>query len=282
MGKANALIISGYGVNSQEETAHTCILAGFDRADTVHFADIAQDSAMLGDYGLIVFPGGFLDGDDLGAAQAAAVRWRYSKDAAGRPVLDPLTAFLDSGGLVLGICNGFQLLVKLGLLPALDGLRFTRQVSLGHNDSGRFEDRWVRLVADPASPCVFTRNLSSMYFPARHGEGKLVAPPDILEQLAAGHLIALRYADASGEPAQGYPDNPNGSPMAIAGLTDPSGHVLGLMPHPEAFHHVCNHPGWTRGEMDPPGTMLFVNALRYLREGARGNDTDRRATAPCS
>lgn len=268
MGKASALVVSGYGVNSQEETAHTCVLAGFDRVDTLHFADMARDANVLLDYGLIVFPGGFLDGDDLGAAQAAAIRWRCSADASGRSMLDSLAAFLDGGGLILGICNGFQLLVKLGLLPAVNGLRFTRQVSLGHNDSGRFEDRWVRLVTDPESPCVFTRNLSSLYFPARHGEGKLVASPAMLKQLAANHLIALRYADASGTPTQEYPANPNGSPLAIAGLTDPTGRILGLMPHPEAFHHATNHPGWTRGEMDPPGTLLFVNAARHLRESA--------------
>lgn len=265
----SALIISGYGVNSQEETAYTCVLAGFNPVHTLHFADIAQDSSQLARYGLIVFPGGFLDGDDLGAAQAAAVRWHYSEDAQGRPLLDGLSHFLNQGGLILGICNGFQLLVKLGVLPALDNLRFTRQVSLGHNDSGRFEDRWVRLVVNPVSPCIFTRGLSQLYFPARHGEGKIVAAPEVLQALADQHLIALQYADAGGEATLTYPDNPNGSPLAIAGLTDPSGQVLGLMPHPEAFHHATNHPGWTRGEMDPPGTLLFVNAVRHLREQGR-------------
>ena len=107
--------------------------------------------------------------------------------------------------------------------------------------------------------------------PVRHGEGKLIArDAACLQLLEEQNLIALQYADpATGQPTQEYPLNPNGSNLAIAGLTDPTGHVLGLMPHPEAFHHVTNHPGWTRGELDPPGTLLFVNAVRYLRDALR-------------
>ncbi|MDR1776773.1 MAG: phosphoribosylformylglycinamidine synthase subunit PurQ [Desulfovibrio sp.] len=264
----NALVITGYGTNSHLETAHTARLAGADTADVIHFADIVAGQTRLEDYHFLIFPGGFLDGDDLGAGQTAAMRWRYLRFPDGAPLLRSLEEFLNRGKLVLGICNGFQLLVKLGLLPALGGERFKRQVSLGHNDSARFEDRWVRLKPNPQSPCVFTKNLPLMAMPVRHGEGKLVASDDAcLKRLADGDLIALQYADPeSGEPTQVYPHNPNGSPLAVAGLTDPSGRVLGLMPHPEAFHHVTNHPGWTRGELDAPGTMLFVNAVRYLRE----------------
>jgi phosphoribosylformylglycinamidine synthase len=265
----NALVITGYGTNSQLETAHTIRLAGADKADVVHFADIISGKTRLADYHFLIFPGGFLDGDDLGAAQTAAMRWRYLQLHDGTPLLQSLKNFLAQGKLVLGICNGFQLLVKLGVLPALsDEGGFQRQVSLGHNDSARFEDRWVHIASNPRSPCIFTRNLPLMTMPVRHGEGKVVVrDAQCLERLAAGGLIALQYADPeSGEPTQRYPLNPNGSPLAIAGLTDPTGRVLGLMPHPEAFHHVTNHPGWTRGELNPPGTMLFVNAIRHLRE----------------
>ncbi|MDR3357921.1 MAG: phosphoribosylformylglycinamidine synthase subunit PurQ [Desulfovibrio sp.] len=264
----NALVITGYGANSHLETAHTARLAGADRADIAHFADIVSNRTRLEDYHFLIFPGGFLDGDDLGAAQTAAMRWRYLRLDDGRPLLKALEDFLTQGKLVLGICNGFQLLVKLGVLPSLGGERFKRQVSLGHNDSARFEDRWVRLLPNRQSPCIFTKNLPLLAMPVRHGEGKLVArDAQCLERLAAEGLIALQYADPeSGEPTQEYPHNPNGSPLAIAGLSDPTGRVFGLMPHPEAFHHVTNHPGWTRGELDPPGTMLFVNAVRHLRE----------------
>ena len=266
MASVNTLVITGYGTNSHLETAHTARLAGADRADVVHFSDLLAGDVRLADYNFLIFPGGFLDGDDLGAAQTAAMRWRFLCDAKGKPLLNSLVDFLDAGGLVLGICNGFQLLVKLGVLPGLGGARFERQASLGHNDSARFEDRWVWLLPNPQSPCVFTRGLPLMTMPVRHGEGKLVCRDEAtLQRLAAENLIALQYADAEGRPTCEYPANPNGSPLAAAGLTDPTGHVLGLMPHPEAFHHVANHPGWTRGELDPPGTLLFVNAVRYLR-----------------
>lgn len=269
MGKVNTLVITGYGTNSHMETAHTARLAGSDRADVVHFSDIITSKVRLADYHFMIFPGGFLDGDDLGAAHAASMRWRYLKDSEGTALLHSLTEFLDAGKVVLGICNGFQLLVKLGVLPALDGKRFERQVSLGHNDSARYEDRWVHLGVNAQSPCIFTRGLEKLYIPVRHGEGKLVPLDDAtLRRLQAENLIALQYIDAeTGAPTQQYPANPNGSPLGIAGLTDPTGRVLGLMPHPEAFHHATNHPAWTRGEVDTPGTLLFVNAVRYLREG---------------
>lgn len=267
MGTVNTLVITGYGTNSHNETAHAARLAGSDRADVVHFSDIVSAKVRLADYHFLVFPGGFLDGDDLGAAHAASMRWRHLEDATGTPLLEHLKAFLSEGKLILGICNGFQLMVKLGILPGLDGNYFERQVSLGHNDSARYEDRWVTLRANANSPCVFTKGLELISVPVRHGEGKLIPCDEAcLRRLEQENLIALQYADpATGQITQDYPANPNGSPLGIAGLTDPTGRVLGLMPHPEAFHHVTNHPGWTRGEVSPPGTMLFVNAVRYLR-----------------
>lgn len=266
MAAVKTLVVTGYGTNSQLETAHAARLAGSDQVELAHFADIASGDCDMLAWQFLIFPGGFLDGDHLGAAQAAASRWRFMKTPSGRPLLDILREFLQNGGLILGICNGFQLLVKLGLLPGLNGLDFERQITLGHNDSGRFEDRWVHLAVNRNCPSVFTRNLPPLLLPARHGEGKVIASKDCLKQLREKNLIALQYADPqSGEPTQVYPANPNGSPLGIAGISDPTGHILGLMPHPEAFHHVTNHPGWTRGELHPPGTLLFVNAIRYLR-----------------
>lgn len=264
MAKARVLVITGYGVNSDLETARAAELAGADQVDRIFFGDIATGSADFAAYNLVIFPGGFLDGDDLGAAQAAAMRWRYLKTRSGQPLATLLGDLIDAGGLILGICNGFQLLVKLGILPGFAGLRFSRSVSLAANLSGRYEDRWVRLMPNPDCACVFTKGLSPLYLPVRHGEGRLCADQDTLARIEAENLIALQYADAQGAPTQAYPENPNGSALGIAGLTDPSGRVLGLMPHPEAFHHVTNHPGWRAGELDPPGTLLFVNAVRYL------------------
>jgi phosphoribosylformylglycinamidine synthase len=219
-------------------------------------------------YRFLIFPGGFLDGDDLGAAQAASIRWKYSTDGNKAPLMRQLTEFMDKGGLILGICNGFQLLVKLGLLPALDGHYLSRQVSLMHNESARFENRWCTLAVDPDSPCVFTRGLSRLYFPVRHGEGRLVAKNDaVMARIREEHLAPVHYADPmTGRPTQAYPENPNGSPDAIAGLTDPTGKVFGLMHHPEAYTHTTNHPGWTCGEQAPLGTRIFENAVTYLRQ----------------
>mgnify|MGYP000342652333 CR=1 FL=1 len=204
MAKVNVLVLTGYGTNSHAESAHAALLAGADRADIVHFSDIVEGEARLEYYHMLVFPGGFLDGDDLGAAQAAAQRWLHLADKAGVPLLDHLSRFLDDGKLMLGICNGFQLMVKLGLLPALDGKRFERQVSLTHNASARYEDRWVRLAVNPLSPCVFTRGLNHLMMPVRHGEGRLVVPDDAtLDRLEAGNLVTLSYADPqSGRPTR--------------------------------------------------------------------------------
>ncbi len=271
MAPVKVIVITGYGTNCEMETAHAAKLAGADEVDIVYFSDLAAGRVRVDNYNFCVFPGGFLDGDDLGAAQAAALRWRHAT-AGGERILDQLLALLDSGGLVLGICNGFQLLVKLGLLPCLDGMRLERQVSLAINDSARFEDRWVSLNAEPKSPCVFTRGLGRLEFPVRHGEGKVVAASDaLLEGIEQANLVALRYVDPlSGAPTQEYPFNPNGSPAAIAGLTDPTGRVFGLMPHPEAYNDPTNHPRYTRAlaqqdDLPPLGTVIFENAVAYLR-----------------
>ena len=266
-GTVNTLVITGYGTNCEVECAHAAKQAGSDKTDIIHFSDMTNGKARLDAYRFLVFPGGFLDGDDLGAAQAASIRWKHSTDEQNVPLMDQLLAFLDKGGLVLGICNGFQLLVKLGLLPAIDGNYLTRQVSLMHNESARFEDRWCALAVNPDSPCVFTKGLERLYLPVRHGEGRLVVENQVtMDRIMAENLAPVYYADPeTGLPTQAYPENPNGSPNAIAGLTDPSGKIFGLMPHPEGFSHPTNHPGWTRGERAPLGTTIFDNAVKYLR-----------------
>ena len=260
------LVITGYGTNCEVECAHAARLAGADSVVIAHFADIAGSKVVLENFDFIIFPGGFLDGDDLGAAQAAAQRWKYATPKTGAPLVEQLLAFIRKGGLILGICNGFQLLVKLGLLPALGNKYLERQVSLAHNASARYEDRWCRLAVNPQSPCVFTKGLSSLYIPVRHGEGNLVPKDEAtLQDLQKEQLIVLQYAHPeTGLATLEYPYNPNGSPRGIAGLCDPSGRIFGLMPHPEAYNHPTNHPGWTRGESAVPGTVIFENAIRFL------------------
>jgi phosphoribosylformylglycinamidine synthase len=267
MATVKTLVLTGNGTNCGRECVFAAEQAGSDQTVTAHFSDLTTEQVRLADFNFLILPGGFLDGDDLGAAQAAALRWRHVRTRGGNLLVEELRRFLDDGGLVLGICNGFQLLVKLGLLPALDGAYFTRQVSLSHNDSARFENRWVTLKVNAGSPCVFTCGLDYLYLPVRHGEGKLVSEnAAVLDQLQAQNLIALQYTDPlSKEVTQAYPANPNGSPLGIAGLTDPSGRILGLMPHPEAYTHPTNHPRWTRGETAVLGTVLFQNGVEYLR-----------------
>ncbi len=163
---------------------------------------------------------------------------------------------------MLGICNGFQVLVKTGILPGPMNTDELPPVTLTGNDSSRFECRWVHLAVDPESPCVFTRGIARMYLPVAHAEGKLVAPPETRRRLKA----VLTYTDASGRGAPGYPHNPNGSFADIAGLTDDSGRVFALMPHPERYVRRTQHPRWTRGEGNEPGDGLaiFNNAVRWI------------------
>jgi len=266
----SAIVLAGNGVNCENETAHACRLAGFPRVDIVTVWELLDGETSLDSYDFCVLPGGFLDGDDLGSAKAQANRLRHSKVATTQePVIEQFLRFINAGKLVLGICNGFQLMVKLGLLPAFDLHYTTQTVTLTHNDSGRFEDRWVWLRANPQSPCVFTKGIDTIYLPVRHGEGKFVASnKETIAKLKQDNQIVFYYMDpSSGSPTISYPDNPNGSQHAIAGICDPTGRVFGLMPHPEAYLHRTNHPRWTREELpeEGMGLRLFVNAWEYLK-----------------
>jgi phosphoribosylformylglycinamidine (FGAM) synthase-like amidotransferase family enzyme len=270
----NTLILSGFGTNCERETAYACGRAGAAAGSvhTRHISEIYTGALRLEDYGLLVLIGGFLDGDDLGGARACANRFRYRRLPAGGTFLERLHGFVGEGRPVLGICNGFQLLVKLGLLPG-EG-NGGQSVTITTNARGRFEDRWVRLRVEPGSACVFTRGMESIELPVRHGEGRVIGASDaVLEALVERKLVPLRYALPDGTPTEHYPENPNGSPYGIAALCSPSGTVLGLMPHPEAFNHVTNHPQWTRRALSSPGSagedgdglQIFRNAYAYLR-----------------
>ena len=262
--------MAGNGTNCERETAFACRMAGFDSVHIAPIWDVMAGDVRFGDFQLLCLPGGFMDGDDLGAARAGANRVRHARIAQGEIRLwDELRAFVDAGHLILGICNGFQLLVKLGLLPGLDGQQ-TQRVSLTHNASGRFENRWVHLSVDAKSPCIFTRGLKRLELPVRHGEGKLMVPDAELGQaLEDKHLLTLRYAGVEdGLPTEVYPANPNGSPGGVAALCDPSGRIFGLMPHPEAFVHRTHHPRWTRRSDLPEegaGLAMFRKARDFLQ-----------------
>ncbi|MFH0835645.1 MAG: phosphoribosylformylglycinamidine synthase I [Candidatus Micrarchaeota archaeon] len=249
-----ACILTGFGINCDYETAAAFVKAGA-RAERVHLNDLIARSKQLEDFEILAFPGGFSYGDDLGSAKVWANKFSQN-------LHDEFIEFVNAGKLVIGICNGFQALVKMGALPALDGDYASQQATLTFNDSGRFEDRWVSLKA-LESKCVWTRGIESLDVPVRHGEGKFVASDDVLKKLAGNKQIVFQYAKEN-EPTQDYPENPNGAMNAIAGICDPSGRVFGLMPHPEAFTINELHPHWTRKQPNGNGSKIFENAVSYV------------------
>lgn len=265
--KPDILIITGYGVNCEAESARAWELAGA-RPVRVHLNDLlARPDQMRGVQGLM-FIGGFSYADHMTSGHVFALRVKHH-------LRDELQQLIDRGGIILGVCNGFQTMTKIGLLPGLDGDCFTPKVALMQNDCGHFQNFWVNLKFEPRSPCIFTRGLDSMPMPIRHGEGKVFTTDKaVLEQIEAQGCAAVRYADAQGRPTQDFPANPNGSLNAIAGLCDPSGRIFGLMPHPEAYLFPENHPCWDRQKLDGTlpeqglGLKLFENGVRYLVEAA--------------
>jgi phosphoribosylformylglycinamidine synthase I len=270
MKKVKSIVIAGNGINCEMEMAHACRLAGSEQVDIVYLYDILSGEVRLDEYQFLNLPGGFLDGDDLGSAKAMANRLKYARIAgSGERLEDMILRFINQGKLILGVCNGFQLMVKSGLLPGFDGLYGRQEVTLTFNDSGRFEDRWVYLKINPKSPCIFTRGLEGLYLPVRHGEGKFI-PQDAqtLEKLQQENLVTLQYSDSSWHsPTMEYPLNPNGSVDAIASICDPTGRLFGLMPHPEAYLSPVNHPRWTRERVpeEGMGLAIFRNAIQYIR-----------------
>jgi phosphoribosylformylglycinamidine synthase len=268
--EVRSIVITGYGTNCEMEMAHACRLAGSEVVDIVHITELINGEKRLDDYHFLNLPGGFLDGDDLGAAKAGANRIQYARvSGKGERLYDQILRFIQAKKLILGVCNGFQLMVKLGLIPNLEGNDGHQEVTLTFNDSGRFEDRWVYLRINPNSPCLFTKGMKGVYLPVRHGEGKFIPKDEVVQrQLKKREMIALQYSNETfHQPAMDYPFNPNGSVDAVAGICDKTGRLMGMMPHPEAYHHRTNHPRWTREELPEEGMGLafFRNAVQYIR-----------------
>ncbi len=256
----NALVITGFGINCDRETALAFEMAGAV-AERVHLNDLAEAPGRMADYQILAIPGGFSFGDDVASGRILANRLRHRLGA-------PLKEFVAAGKLAIGICNGFQVMVKMGLLPFFEG-EFTQEVTLTHNNAGRFDNRWVNLNVDPASNCVWLKGIKTLEVPIRHGEGKFIPRDDAtLTRLCDQGQVALRYAHADGTLAAGdFPANPNGSVDDVAGISDPTGRIFGLMPHPEAFLHRTNHPRWTRESLPETGAGLqpFTNAVEFAQ-----------------
>jgi phosphoribosylformylglycinamidine synthase len=247
-----ALVLRGDGINCEEETVQALGLAGFE-AKRVTCLDLKDSPKLLSQASALVLPGGFSFGDEVRSGKILAVKLRAY-------IFDALAAYADRGGLILGICNGFQVLVQLGILPGGQVLNLDseRPLTLAHNSGGKFIDRWVELKVSNGS--AFTRGLpETIWLPVRHGEGRLVLREEVagLEDLVSS-LACLSYLD-----------DLNGSFQKIAGLTSRTGKVMGLMPHPECFVRASQHPAWTAsrngdGEV-MPGLQIFQNMFAMLQ-----------------
>ncbi|MFO8164060.1 MAG: phosphoribosylformylglycinamidine synthase I [Thermodesulfobacteriota bacterium] len=276
MKTAKALVLTGYGLNCDYETDFSLKLAGAD-SERVHINQLIPSKksgrkVSLDNYHILVLGGGFSWADDHGAGVIMASKLRYN-------IGEQIKEFIRDGKLIIGICNGFQALVNLGLLPGFAGDYHSREVALTYNDSGNFIDRWVMLRAQEDNVCIFTKGISTLELPVRHGEGKFYSKAEIIDRLIEKNQVVIRYADEKGQPAHGkWPYNPNGSLYDIAGICDSTGRIFGMMPHPEAYNHYTNHPDWTRKREElsrmgkeieteeGDGITIFRNAVEYIRK----------------
>lgn len=280
-------VLFGFGINCDHETAAVFRLVGAE-ADRLHVNRLIESPDLLSSYDILAIPGGFSFGDHLGSGRLLGNRLRFA-------LRDPLRDFVAKGGPVIGICNGFQVLVKTGLLPGPPAggdttPDFEQRASLAMNESGRYEDRWVTLEFDPESACVWTQGLTRIDCPVRHGEGRFVVEDEsVLDEMDAAHQLVVRYVDPATPKGEGrtderlpYPTSPNGSARNIAGVCDATGLVFGLMPHPEAIYAKWLHPDHTRytapeaeasvpvderslGEWEGEGLQMFRNAVEHVR-----------------
>jgi phosphoribosylformylglycinamidine synthase subunit PurQ / glutaminase len=259
MEDVKAIVLRAAGINCDMETEHALELTGA-KAQRVHVNRIIENKSLLDEFQIIVIPGGFSYGDDVAAGKILANQMVHH-------LFEPIQNFIEQGKLVLGVCNGFQVLVKSGILPGGNSSGRQEDVTITYNDSGKFEDRWVYL-APQSENCVFIEPGRQIYLPVAHGEGKVVTKDAaVLEALNSGGHVAFKYVDKEGKEGD-YPINPNGSVDSIAGLTDTTGRVLGLMPHPERFVRPTQHPRWSRlgAGLEPDGTTIFDRAVKYVRE----------------
>ncbi len=254
MSKVKTLILRAPGTNCDAETMFAFEQAG-SAVSLVHVNQLIRGEERLVNYQIMVIPGGFTYGDDISAGKVLANELRLK-------LAEDILRFIEDGKLILGICNGFQVLVKAGILPELsDG--DSPLLTLAANDSGKFECRWVYLGVNKQSPCVFTRGIDSLYLPVANGEGKLV----VLTGALSESNIALFYTDEQGDISAGYPCNPSGSAGNVAGICDSSGRVFALMPHPERHVRGTQHPQWTRlgAKEYGDGFQIFRNAVEWAR-----------------
>jgi phosphoribosylformylglycinamidine synthase len=269
MSAPNVLVLTGYGINCDDETRLAFETAGA-KARVLHINDIIDNRKIMNDYQVFAFPGGFSYGDDTGSGKALANRIMNN-------LMEEFRAFIERDTLMLGICNGFQVMANLGIVPGLDAPIGKPLVSLEHNTSSRYICRWVDLEIEQGTPSVFVRGIRRLHIPVAHGEGNFYAPPETLNRIEKGRLGVMRYALPGGGPAGGEaPYNPNGSLNDIAAVCDPTGRIMGMMPHPERNILFTHREDWTflkekyrREGKDIPtegeGMAIFRNAVEYFK-----------------
>ncbi|MEI6221529.1 MAG: phosphoribosylformylglycinamidine synthase I [bacterium] len=267
MTKPKVLVLTGYGINCEEETAFVFNKVGGQSA-ICHVNDLIEAPSKLNEYQILALPGGFSYGDDTGSGNALANRLRNKLN-------DAIQEFINRDSLILGTCNGCQVAANLGIIPGFDDNYENRLIAFTHNASARYEDRWVHLKVEKTN-CIFTRDLDSLYVPIAHGEGNFTTAPEVLKKLEQNNQVVVRYAKPDGALAQQqFPHNPNGSINDIAGLCDPTGRIFGLMPHPERAIFFTNRPDWPllkeqlkrQGKEIPDFAeplKIFENAVSYF------------------
>lgn len=272
MQTVQSLVITGFGINCEEELAAAYQLAGAT-PHIVHLNDILIKGLSIHNFDILNFPGGFSFGDDISSGKVLANKIKYKQLPSGKTLLDELQVFLANGKFIMGICNGFQVLVKLGLLPDISGT-VAQEVTLTNNNSGKYEDRWCYCKVNPKSKTPFLKGLTQFAVPVRHGEGKLVIKNKAIEQqIVDKGLNCLSYCDENGNLTDEYPLNPNGAALNCAGLSNSTGQVFGLMPHPEAYLSLYNHPNWGQMKRQTPnisedgeGLQIFKNIVSHVME----------------
>lgn len=265
-----SLVLTGFGINCEEELAAAYAMSNAI-ADIVHLNDILLQGFDIHAYDILNFPGGFSFGDDIASGRVLANKIRHKQLLSGKTLLDEIKLFLASGKYILGICNGFQVLVKLGLLPDIGG-NTEQEVTLSRNHSGKYENRWCYVKVSKHVKTPFLKDLDVFSVPVRHGEGRLlIKNPEIQNLIVQQGLNCLSYCDPHGNLTEQYPLNPNGSALCCAGLTNATGQVFGMMPHPEAYLSLYNHPNWAQIKRQNPyiseegeGLSLFKNIVRHI------------------
>ncbi|MDR3236930.1 MAG: phosphoribosylformylglycinamidine synthase subunit PurQ [Spirochaetia bacterium] len=267
MVRPKALALTGYGINCDEETRYAFNYAGAE-CSIVHVNDLIASPSMLKNFQIFVFPGGFSYGDDTGSGKALANRIKNN-------LFDEIKEFTERDTLMLGICNGFQVMVNLGVLPNISG-DWQPGAALLNNSTFRYQCRWVELAVEKGSPSVFLKGIDSLHIPVAHGEGNFYAPPNVISAIEENKLAAMRYSLPGGGLARGeFPANPNGSINDIASLCDKTGRIFGMMPHPERGMFFNQRDDWSllredcrrRGEEIPVescGMMIFRNAAAFF------------------